>query len=488
MPIRWERWLIDPIRSRLAYDLLVAYVAVFGLLLTIGRPLVFGLLESVFYAVLVLLNLSFLGIYSTQRTAGMMIKLILLVVASVIPALLLFLMGEGAVRVLIASAFFVWIFLALPRIFFNLGPKKQLVSAVRSTARVGQPVLVIGGGGYIGTHVVEQLLKAGFGVRVLDTFYYGKQVLDDLRQHHDLEVMTGDVTDMFALTQALNGVQAVVHLAGIVGDPACSLDDELTRHLNIVTTRMVKEQVKALGIPRFVFASSCSVYGSANVVVNESSQLNPVSLYAKTKIDSEREILQDPYDEFHPTVLRFATVFGHSRRMRFDLVTNLFTAQAYYHGLITVKGSGQWRPFVSVSDIARAIVLVLGAPLSQVSRQVFNVGDDSLNTTIGDLAELTKQVVQTDSAGKLVKVKIDDSNDDPRNYHVAFGKIRKQLGFGAEMTLSEGIEEMHRHMMKGTYKKPFSAKEYSNLEMTKLIQKEFHTESYKQNHFSLLQS
>jgi nucleoside-diphosphate-sugar epimerase len=284
----------------------------------------------------------------------------------------------------------------------------------------------------------------------------------------------------------MNNVRAVVHLAGIVGDPASSLDDQLTRQLNIVTTRMVKEQVKAFKIPRLIFASSCSVYGASNEVVTESSGLHPVSLYAQTKIDAEQELLADSADEFNPIILRFATVFGHSKRMRFDLVVNLFTAQAYMNGEITVKGSTQWRPFIHTADIAQAIVKVIEAPIDKVSRQIFNIGDDRLNTTIGQLAETVKQIVSKDRHNKTVRVTVNDNIDDLRNYHVSFEKIHRILGYQAGITLEAGIAEMYRHLKHHDYLKPFTDKIYSNMEMTKLIQKEFHSENYRKSHFTSL--
>jgi nucleoside-diphosphate-sugar epimerase len=346
------------------------------------------------------------------------------------------------------------------------------------------PVLVVGGGGYIGTHVVAQLLAGGHRVRVFDRFFYGKQAIADFAGQPRFEVMEGDISNIYELTLALQDVGSVVHLAGIVGDPACSVDDQLTRHINIVNTRMLKESVKAFGIPRFVFASSCSVYGASEAIVAEGSKLNPVSLYARTKIDSEQELLSDTYDLFHPTILRFATVFGHSRRMRFDLVVNLFVAQAYINGVITVKGSGQWRPFVHVSDLGWAVKTVIEAPIPLVSRQVFNVGGDELNITIGELAELVAGVVSKDRRGRKVKVTIDDSIDDQRNYHVSFERIASQLKFAPEIGLRDGIAEMHRAFLSKTYVHDYRDQIYSNVEMTKLIQKEFRSRDFRQSHFT----
>ena len=349
-----------------------------------------------------------------------------------------------------------------------------------------RPVLVVGGGGYIGTHLVQILLNSNYRVRVFDKFVFGRGVLGDLENHPDLEVIEGDVSNIYLLTLALRDTQAVIHLAGLVGDPASSIDDNLTQHFNIVSTRILLESVKALRIPRFIFASSCSVYGASDEKVNESSQLNPVSLYAESKIDSENEILRSAGDYFHPTILRFATVFGHSRRARFDLVTNLFTAQAFNDGKITVMGSQQWRPLIHVSDIAQSIVRVLDAPIEEVSRQIFNVGDDDLNTTIGELAKLVARVVGHDKTGSKVEITVDDDIDDTRNYRVSFEKIQENLGFRARIGLEDGIREMAAALKDGVYENHYRDGLYSNVQMTKLIKDEFYSKEYRETHLSML--
>lgn len=349
-----------------------------------------------------------------------------------------------------------------------------------------RPVLVVGGGGYIGTHLVEILLNSNYRVRVFDKFVFGRGVLGDLENHPDLEVIEGDVSNIYLLTLALRDAQAVIHLAGLVGDPASSIDNNLTQHFNIVSTRILLESVKALRIPRFIFASSCSVYGASDEKVNESSQLNPVSLYAESKIDSENEILRSAGEHFHPTILRFATVFGHSRRPRFDLVTNLFTAQAFNNGKITVMGSQQWRPLIHVSDIAESIVRVLDAPVEKVNRQIFNVGDDDLNITIGELAKLVARVVDRDKTGSKVEITVDDDIDDTRNYRVSFEKIQETLGFRAKIGMEDGIREMAAALEDGVYENPYYHGLYSNVQMTKLIKDEFYSKEYRETHLSIL--
>lgn len=478
--------ITHPVRMRVFYDVVLTFTVSEVLLMVInGSGLVFvPWWQGPGFTLMMILCNRLFGVYTRYRVATLVTKTLVIGLAALASGVGLWWLGSPPIYVVLVT-FVVFLVTAIPRWFFNLTNRPLGVIPVKLLISEDQPILVTGGGGYIGTQVVDELLKAGKKIRVLDTFYYDPQVFEAAK-YKGVEIITGDVTDLFTLTKAMNNVQAVVHLAGIVGDPASSLDDQLTRQLNIVTTRMVREQVKAFGINRLVFASSCSVYGASDQKVNESSQLKPVSLYAQTKIDAEGELLADPADIFHPIILRFATVFGHSLRMRFDLVVNLFTAQAYNNGVITVKGSGQWRPFIHVKDIARAIVMVLNAPIEKVSRQIFNVGDNQLNTTIGELAQLVEKVVVIDRRGQQIKVTVDDSLDDKRNYHVSFDKIFNQLGFKAETTLEKGITEMADHFKVKDYPKPFTDKVYSNMEMTKLIQKEFHTESYRKSRFTSL--
>lgn len=331
-------------------------------------------------------------------------------------------------------------------------------------------VLITGGGGYIGTHITEKLLNEGYKVRIFDQFMFGENAILSLKKNKNLTIIKGEIGEWQKLRESLNGVYAVIHLAGLVGDPACIVNKELTIQMNIVSTKIIKELSKDAKVSRFIFSSSCSVYGASDELMSEESKLNPVSLYAQTKIDSENEILSDNSKDFYPTVLRFATVFGHSQRQRFDLVANLFVAQAYNEGVITVTGSSQWRPFIHPQDIARSIVKVLKKPKKEVSRQIINVGDDNLNITIGNLALLVANIVKKDRNGKPVKIIINDDVKDIRNYKVSFKKINKLLGFQATVDIKKGLEEIYDNFKKGKYHKDYKNPLYINVEMTKLLQ------------------
>jgi nucleoside-diphosphate-sugar epimerase len=240
----------------------------------------------------------------------------------------------------------------------------------------------------------------------------------------------------------MHNVKSVIHLAAIVGDPACAEDDENAFQINYAATRMMLEIAKGNGIQRFIFASSCSVYGASDDLMDEKSETLPISLYAETKLQSERVLLEAGSRTFHPIILRFATVFGLAPRPRFDLVVNLLTAKAIQDGVITIYNGDQWRPFIHVDDVAQAVVQSFAAPIESVSSEVFNVGDDSLNFTLADIAEkIRAQIPQT----RIEFVE----NADRRNYRVSFAKIKACLGFTAKYSVEDGIFEIRKAFAQG---------------------------------------
>ncbi len=402
-----------------------------------------------------------LGLYGRYRTAQSSKKALVLLVSVLLSSLLAVIAGcprTPAVLWAVSTTGPV----VLARVLLSL-PYSRHPNLRRVTVSHNGPIVVIGGAGYIGSHTVDLLLKNGFGVRVLDRLMYGRESLAEFIGNDRFELVEGDASDVSKVTAAMRGASAVIHLAGLVGDPACAVDVDFTRHTNVVVTRMAKEVAQSLGVHRFVFASSCSVYGVSDKQATESDQLNPVSLYAQTKIDSEQELLATGGDDFFVTVLRFATVFGHSRRPRFDLVANLFAAQALTEGVITVIGPDQWRPFIHVRDLARAILLTLKAPAMVIQDQIFNVGDARLNATIMRLAEVVRFVV---SKHRSVEICVKDAPGDRRNYAVSFSKIRSMLNFQAETMLEDGIAEVVAHFLQGRYNN-YRDEIYSNLATTR---------------------
>jgi nucleoside-diphosphate-sugar epimerase len=305
----------------------------------------------------------------------------------------------------------------------------------RSKPAEQKPILVIGGAGYIGCWLVRRLLEEGNHVRVMDNAVYGLEPIRNLLNHPCLEYQNGDCRNIQDVVKAMRGVSSVVHLAAIVGDPACEIDRNTTIEINYSATRMLVEIAKGYGVERFLFASSCSVYGETEELMDEASRVEPISLYGQTKQASEQALLNAAGEHFHPVIMRFATVFGLSNRPRFDLVVNLLTARAYQDGVISIFNGEQWRPFVHVKDLAEAIILILKAPLSTVSRQVFNIGDNRLNHTLAEVAETILRVFPQTRADFV-------QNADRRNYRVNFNKAEKWLGFRSRYDLESGIREI----------------------------------------------
>jgi len=313
--------------------------------------------------------------------------------------------------------------------------ESRFVRRTEAAAPSPKRVLVVGGAGYIGSLLVERLLRSGYKVRVLDSLLYGGEPLRHAMHHPNFELMAGDCRNIQDVVKAVRGVESIVQLAAIVGDPACEQDHTAALEINYAATRMLIEIAKGHGVSRVIFASSCSVYGATELEVDEQSEVGPVSFYGQTKVDSERALLESRSDTFHPTILRFATVFGLSYRPRFDLVVNLLTAKAAQERLITIYNGQQWRPFIHVRDLVEAVALVLQAPARLVAGQILNVGDSRLNHTLSEVADV---IADAFPATRVEHV----DNADRRNYRVSFRKIEEALGFHAEYSLRDGIEEL----------------------------------------------
>ncbi len=317
---------------------------------------------------------------------------------------------------------------------------------------LAQTILVTGGAGYIGSVLIPKLLQLGYNVRVIDLLLYGKPYN---WPESKIEFIYGDFREVDRVIEAVNGVTAVIHLGAIVGDPACQLNPTITIETNLIATRQIAQVAKTLGVKRFIFASTCSVYGYSQQQLTEQSPLNPVSLYARTKIAAEKVLLTMEDEFFTPVILRFATIYGNSFRPRFDLVVNLLAAMAEVEGKITIHGGNQWRPFVHVSDVCNAIIKVLQAPKEVVSGEIFNVGATTENYQISNIGQTIKQV--------LPNTKIIQSSNitDQRNYLVRFDKIEKSLGFQNTKTVRDGIEEITQAIRLG-WIKDYQAPEFNN--------------------------
>jgi len=317
-------------------------------------------------------------------------------------------------------------------------------------------VLVIGGAGYIGSALLPKLLARGYQVRLLDLFLFGMDPIAKVVGHPNLEIVHADFRHVDKIVQAMKGVDDVIHLGAIVGDPACALDEELTVEVNLMATRMIAEVAKGSGIRRFCFASTCSVYGANDHLLDERSELNPISLYARSKLASEKVVMQLTDEFFSPVILRFGTVYGLSGRTRFDLVVNLLTARAAVEKQITMFGGGQWRPFLHVDDAALALLKALEAPTDLIQGQVFNVGSNEQNYQLSEVAQTIQSLIAQ------VEVVEMGADMDCRNYRVDFTKITRMLGFIPRWTLQEGITQVIAALDSGEIK-DYQDPMYSNV-------------------------
>jgi len=252
----------------------------------------------------------------------------------------------------------------------------------------------------------------------------------------------------------------VAHLAAIVGDPACRAQPELARSTNLDGSRLLLEAARRAGVPRFVFASTCSNYGKMpdpEQYVDETSPLAPVSLYAETKVAFERELIEcSRADGLVGTALRFATVYGVSPRLRFDLTVNEFTRELALGRELVIFGEHFWRPYCHVRDLAAAVLAVLEADPARVAGEVFNVGDTAENYTKKMIAEaLLRQIPE----GRIRYV---HRTEDPRDYRVSFDKIRRVLGFQISRRVPDGIAEILRLLRSGLLSNP-DAPQYANV-------------------------
>jgi nucleoside-diphosphate-sugar epimerase len=308
-------------------------------------------------------------------------------------------------------------------------------------------ILITGGAGYVGSTLAPLLLAAGHQVRVLDHLSHGGESLLPVWSHPGFEFVRGDIRDRTTVRAAVSGRDAVVHLAAVVGDPACARQPNLARATNLDASLALIGESQDAGVQRFIFASTCSNYGKmkdTKQYVDEESELSPVSLYAETKVAVETALLRSGYSHgWCPTPLRFSTIYGVSPRMRFDLTVNEFTMEMLHKKHLKVFGEQFWRPYVHVWDAARAIQLVLSYPAADVGGRVFNVGATDQNFQKQQLVELIRPYAP-DATVEFVH-----KTEDPRDYRVSFARITNQLGYKTTRTVPQGIGEVARLVRDG---------------------------------------
>lgn len=302
-------------------------------------------------------------------------------------------------------------------------------------------IVVTGGLGYVGSVLATELSARGSRVTVVDNGLVRPRPPD----RPGLAYVDGDVREPAAWESVLRGADAVVHLAAIVGDPACDLDHELAWEVNYLGTIRVAEACLRAGVRRLVFASTCSNYGvSTGETAGILSPLRPQSVYAETKVRAEHYLLSHPGSALFPCILRFATVYGLSPRMRFDLAVNVMTANAVVHRKVSVHGGTQWRPFLHVADAAAAIRLALSARAAGEA-EIYNCGSDAENYQLAEVGRL----IQREVGG--VELEIADDVFDARDYRVGFARTEKLLGYRSRRTLTDGIRELRDVMRAGEF-------------------------------------
>lgn len=297
-------------------------------------------------------------------------------------------------------------------------------------------VLITGGAGYIGSVLTKKLVENRYRVRVLDSAIYGLSGISQFLDNNDIELILGDVRNEETLKKSVKDIDCIIHLAAIVGEPLCNKIPEAARQINEFATKNLVSVSKKEGVRRFVFASTCSNYGSSETPVDENSQLQSLSLYSETKVKSESFVLASKDHSFEPMVLRFATAFGLSPRMRFDLLLQEFIRDAVVNKKIAVFGPNYWRPLVHVDDISNACMKAISSSTEKISGQVYNVGGNDQNYTKLDLAKIIQNFIPD------ITIEIQDLKKDPRNYRVSFDKIAHNLQFKITKTVKDGVSEI----------------------------------------------
>ena len=295
-------------------------------------------------------------------------------------------------------------------------------------------ILVTGGAGYLGSILCRKLLDKGYEVRMIDTFWYGKKPIESLLKNKNFEIIEGDIRNLVVTLKAMKGVDTVIHLASLVGMPASSIEPKSSEEINYLATKNIAELCQLHNIGTYIFASTCSVYGmQSNSILTEKSACDPFDFYAKQKYLSERAT---GWLNRAPTILRFGTLFGFSPRMRFDLVINLFIAQAIKEGKITVNGGNQIRPFLHVSDAADSLIFSMEKNLTGT----YNIISE--NMTIMQAAEKIKKLTSCE-------VSINDNDLDNRNYNVSGAKIN-QIGFNPKKNIDFAYDEIKNALNDGS--------------------------------------
>jgi nucleoside-diphosphate-sugar epimerase len=317
-------------------------------------------------------------------------------------------------------------------------------------------VFLTGNLGYVGTVLHKRLLENKHEVTGCDVGYFPMSW--DAEKLSSQKTLTKDLRDV--TKDDLRGYDVVCHLAGLSNDPMGEINQSLTNEINFLQTIRLAKLAKEVGIQRFIFSSSCSAYGLNEDIVDENSILAPQTAYAKSKVNSEIELLKLKDSKFSPIILRNATVYGISPNLRLDLVVNNLVGSAISSGKIKLLSDGTaWRPLLHVEDMADAFIKCVDAPLDQVAGNFFNVGSNEDNVTVLEIAEKISKIIPNS------KIEIaENSNKDNRSYQVNFDKINQELGFKTKWSLDDGIKHIYEEMKKRNFsKEDFENKKFFRL-------------------------
>ncbi|HSX40479.1 MAG TPA: SDR family oxidoreductase [Candidatus Saccharimonadales bacterium] len=305
-------------------------------------------------------------------------------------------------------------------------------------------ILLTGGAGYIGSVLTFDLLQKGHSITVLDRLMFGGESLVPFVEHPKFSLIVGDIRDKTLVNKSLKNIDCVIHLAALVGEPACRENPRTTRQINFEATKQLALLAKREGVRKFIFSSTCSNYGISDVSqeATEETPLNPLSLYSETKIAAEKFILSQKSGKFSPTVLRLATIFGLSPRMRFNLMVNEMARDAVFGKEYSIRNENAWRPFLHVKDAADAIAQILIS--KKKSGDIFNIV--SQNVQKKDLVKLLKKV------NRKVQVTIDEGGkDDKRDYRVSAQKFKKTFHWKPKFSVENGFMEIYEAVNSGVF-------------------------------------
>jgi nucleoside-diphosphate-sugar epimerase len=317
-------------------------------------------------------------------------------------------------------------------------------------------IMVTGGAGYVGSALVPRLLSHGHRVTVLDWYLYGEDLFKDERANPNLREIKGDIRDPSAVARALEGADAVIHLACISNDPSYDLDPELGKSINADAFRPLVQAAKRARVERFIYASSSSVYGvKADANVTEDLPLEPLTDYSKFKALCERILEEERAPGFTTVSVRPSTVCGYAKRLRLDLVVNILTNHAINKGTIRVTGGDQMRPNIHIDDMVDVYLQLLSESPERIDGEIFNVGSE--NHTVLEIARIVQRCV-----GGSIPIEVVPTND-PRSYHVSSEKIRKQLGFRPQRNVERAVRDLKAAFDAGRVSDPLNNPLYFNI-------------------------